>query len=275
MMDFREIKLQDKDIFDRYLKEFQPEISEFTFTNLFSWAKPKQHSFAEIKNHIVVRFGKNSFYEPIGDDPAAIMEIILDKVAGAKFERVHKAADRFKAEEDRDNFDYVYSIKELQELKGNKFEAKRNLAKQCMQYGPEVCRLNQDNVHKFFELQKKWCSLRSCEQKKALSHENEAITTALSHFQEFSLCGVCIIIDDNVAGFAVGEHLNDNTFVEHFEKGDTRYKGIYQYLLREFVRAVPEDYSFLNREQDLGIPGIRKAKKSYSPVRMVKKYSVS
>ncbi|MBD3164684.1 DUF2156 domain-containing protein [Candidatus Woesearchaeota archaeon] len=278
IMQFRPITLDDKSLFDKYLGNFPQNASELTFTNLFAWRKAKKHEFTEIDSHLLVKTG-SFYYQPIGASPSKIIRKIIDKESKAVFERVEKKIaqqlEGLKTKEQRGMFDYVYRISDLTELKGNKFEPKRNLIKQCEKYQPEVCMLNEGNIHEFFQLQKKWCSLKSCEENKPLQHENEAITETLNNFREFKLLGICIRKEDAVAGFAIGEQLNNNVFVEHFEKGDTMFKGIYQYVLKEFVKAIPSHFKYLNREQDLGIPGIRKAKESYYPVKLVEKYRVS
>ena len=277
-MNFRPIEIQDKGIFDEFFRRYPSTISEFTFTNLFSWRNSKEHEFSIIDDHLVIR--THSFlYQPIGDSPEKVIEDILNGNPSIVFERVEghiadKLKDKFNVEEDPDMHDYVYDINELIELKGNKFEAKRNLAKQCAAHEPEICLLDHDSIHHFFEVQRKWCDLRGCEGEN-LNQENEAITEALHNFDKLNLFGVCIRKGERVVSFAVGERLNDDTFVEHFEKGDTEFKGVYQFTLREFAKRIPKGFKFLNREQDLGIPGLRQAKKSYYPVKMVEKYRVT
>ncbi len=275
-MEFRPITIDDKDLFDEFFRRYPPIISEMTFTNLFSWRNSKGHQFALIDDHLLIK-AHDFYYQPVGARPDEMMRKMLEK-DNIIFDRVEKSiADKHQdlhVEETKDMFDYVYEVKDLVELKGNKYEAKRNQIKQCESLSPEVCMLDESNIHDFFDLQDRWCELRGCEDDSPLEAENEAIKEALHNFRKFKLIGVCIRKDDDIQGFAIGEKLNDNAFVEHFEKGDTRVKGIYQYTLREFSKKIPGRFRFLNREQDLGIKGIRKAKESYYPVKMVKKCSV-
>jgi len=277
-MAFKTLELSDKKIFDEFFKRFPPKISELTFTNLFSWRTSKDYMFNLLDEHLIISF-ENEFLQPIGKTPEKIMEKLLKEKKDMIFERIEKSvamllSNKFLVEEERDMFDYVYSLRDLSELKGNQFEPKRNLVKQAEKYNPEVCRLTESNVNDFFRLQQEWCNLRSCENNKLLSDENKAILEALSNFKEFNLCGTCIRIKGKLAAFAIGEKLNEDTYVEHFEKGDLNYKGIYQYVLKEFASALSEKTVYLNREQDLGIPGLRKAKESYHPVKMIEKYRI-
>jgi hypothetical protein len=277
-MQFKPITLEDKPTFDSFFKKYPSNISDMTFTNLFAWRESKKYKFAVVDEHLVVRFG-NRFLQPIGEEPEKVITKIFSEFNDVSFERVEKkiamkVKDNFKVEEDRDMFDYVYSVQELIELKGRKFEAKRNLVKQFEQYDLEVCKLTEDNMADFLKLQRQWCELRGCDDNDLLVAENDAIMEALKHFKEFNLCGICVRKDNIIAGFAIGERLNENTYVEHFEKGDTKYKGVYQFMLREFAKAISKKAEFLNREQDLGIPGLRKSKESYNPVKMVEKYRI-
>jgi hypothetical protein len=278
MPDLKEITIEDKKTFDEYLNRYPQEISEMTFTNFFVWRKSKEHKFTIFEGHLLVS-GKNFFYQPVGPGPEKIIEKILNEFPNASFERVEKKiadklVDKFKVTAQEDMYDYVYNTQELVELKGNKFEPKRNLAKQCEKMEPEVCGLDDDTVHHFFELQDKWFNLKTCEIDHPLTHENEAIVEALKYHNELNLSGACVHKHDMIVGFAIGEKLNDNTFVEHFEKADTNFKGIYQFVLREFCKSIPNEFTFLNREQDLGIVGLKKAKMSYNPVRMVEKFRI-
>jgi len=135
--------------------------------------------------------------------------------------------------------------------------------------------LDENTVNSFFSLQEKWCNIKNCVSDEQLQAEDIAIKEALAHFKEFNLFGVCVAINKNIEAFAIGEKLNNGTFVEHFEKANTKFNGIYQYVLHEFVKAIPKNFKYLNREEDLGIAGLRKSKLSYNPVNMVEKYRIS
>ncbi len=276
------IQLKDKEIFDRYLTEFKPQISELTFTNLFCWSESKKYQWEEKDGHLILSFeeaGKRIYLQPIGPDPAGTMLNMISSDNKIVFERVaerfaEKVKDDLSVEPQRDMFDYVYSIKEMVELDGGDFVEKRNLIRQVEDLEPKICILNESTADQFASLQERWCRMRECQGKKGLTAENKAIIQALKHFRELGFFGVCIRIHGKVEGFAIGEKLNDDTFVEHFEKGNTKFSGIYQYVLNKFSSKIPEGFTYLNREQDLGIAGIRTAKERYNPVKMIKKFRI-
>ena len=134
--------------------------------------------------------------------------------------------------------------------------------------------LDEATVHEFLGMQERWCNLRNCTQNPEMHAEDMAVREALLHFKQFNLFGICVRINGKIEGFAVGEKLNQNTFVEHFEKGNTEFKGIYQYVLNQFAKHISSQFEFLNREQDLGVEGLRKSKLSYYPAFFVEKYIV-
>ncbi len=282
---FREIKLEDKPLFDSYFAKYQPEISEFTFTNLFAWRHSKKHEFCEFEGHLVISFseeGKKRFYQPVGENPAEIITKLLGTYPESSFERVEKmVAEKLQGhpglvvEEQRGMFDYVYGLTDMKELRGRKYEHKRNFLKQFGRNSPRICTLNDKTSHKYAKLQEKWYNMRrKGEGDDELKAENQAIMEVLNNYKALGVGGVCIFIGDEIEAFAIGERLNDTTYVEHFEKADSNYTGAYQYLLNEFSKSIPESFAYLNREQDLGIEGLRKAKLSYHPAKLVEKYKI-
>lgn len=281
-MKFKTVKLEDKKVFDDFFKKYSPQISELTFTNIFSWRYSKRYEYCVKDDHLVIRFldGNNLIYlQPIGNDPVSVIRNILLSDSNISFQRVEEKIalllkKEFNVVEDRDNFDYVYSMDELRKHEGGKFITKRNFIKRIEKLNPDVCGLSDETVKDFMLLQERWCDIKRCREDPSLFSEDCAIHEALRHYKELGIIGVCVKIDERIAGFAIGERFNKDTFVEHFEKGDNEFNGIYQYVLYKFVEMIPDSYKFLNREQDLGISGIRKAKKSYHPLKMVKKYSI-
>jgi uncharacterized protein len=277
-MNLKHISLVDKPLFDAYLSKFQPNISELTFTNIFAWRNLRKYEFAEKDNHLVISYG-NKFLQPVGKNPDLIIPGLLKEYPQRSIERVDEAIALkiagLKVEEDRNNWDYVYSLHDLKTLAGNKYSPKRNFIKQCEKYSPSVCILDTETVHGFLQLQKDWCLLRKCDNDADLQAENTAVLEALRNFEMLNLFGVCIYVNSRIEGFAIGEKLNHDTFVEHFEKANTNIKGMYQYILFNFAKQIPGDFKFLNREQDLGVEGLRKAKESYYPAKMIKKYRIT
>ena len=120
-------------------------------------------------------------------------------------------------------------------------------------------------------MQLEWCVMRQCEEDEGLEQEQEAIYEALDNFSTLGFKGALICIDDKCAGYTFGEMLNSDTLVIHVEKAHMEYDGGYQAIGNLFLNKVYEDVQFVNREQDLGVEGLRRVKESYKPIRIVKK----
>ena len=104
-----------------------------------------------------------------------------------------------------------------------------------------------------------------------IRNERRALTYALHHFEELDLTGAVISVDGKIAAFTFGAPISHNTFGVHYEKADINIDGIYSAINQEFASHLPEQYIYLNREEDLGIPGLRQAKLSYHPVLLLEK----
>ena len=130
-----------------------------------------------------------------------------------------------------------------------------------------------DEVHEFL---KRWGLWKDCGSNELLENERKAVIYSMSHFVDLGLNGLALRIGDTIQAIAVYEKMNTNSVVVHFEKGNPKYSGVYQTINKLFVEnEISPKYNFINREQDLGISGIRKAKQSYSPVQLIKKFNIT
>jgi hypothetical protein len=185
---------------------------------------------------------------------------------------------RISVEETRGQWDYLYRADELSNLSGNRFHKKKNLLNQFNKnYDFIYAEMSADCVESVLEMQDEWNKWREDEEAPVLVAENKAIFRVLCMWDQIpGLVGGAIHLNGDVAAYSVGERLCQDTFVVHFEKGMPVYKGIYQSINNSFARTVAGNGQilYLNREQDLDDPGLRKAKESYNPIEYVKKYSV-
>lgn len=292
------IEMKHKPLFDDYFKRFPPEISELTFTNLFMWRNHYNFRFTEWNNHLLIFSEKyltkyntcainpdNMFFlPPIGQNPSKIVRELFDAVKNIEIHRVpevitEKINDNdtlsdlnIEILEDRDNWDYVYDKEAIINLTGNKHRQNRRwLNKFLESYKYEFNLLSEDWIDKCKELQLEWCIMRGCEEDESLADEHIAINECLDNFSELKYKGGIICVDNNCAAYTFGEMLNENTMVVHIEKAHMEYEGSYQAINSFFLKNCCDNAIFVNREQDLGIPGLRRAKESYKPSRMVKK----
>jgi hypothetical protein len=190
---------------------------------------------------------------------------------------VERFVDRktYRAVEDRANHDYVYVTEDLIKLSGNRYHRKKNhLNKFLKNYRFEYRRLDEIPTGAFLELQEDWCELRSCVENPDLFHEDRAIYEALTNSERLGFEGGAILIDSKVEAFALGEPLNPDTAVIHVEKANPEIPGLYVAINQQFCEHAWSYLKYVNREQDLGVEGLRKAKLSYYPDHLVEKYTI-
>jgi hypothetical protein len=289
---FKSLSISDKEIFDYYLSEYPPENSEFTFTNLFIWDFYYNFEFTRHDDALVLvarpQSGPVTIFPPIGGgDPSAIVKNVyhnlLNQGLDPLIQRVPETMARQYFENDpqlrisldRDNSDYVYKTEDLIDLKGRDYQAKRNhINKFNRLYKGEYVRIKKENVHECLLLQETWCNLRDCTGIPELHAEDMAIRTAMEHFDELDIRAGAISINGKIEAFSMGGRLNKDTAVVHIEKANPRLEGLYQVINQQFALYELANYEYINREQDLGDAGLRKAKLSYYPHHMVNKFSV-
>jgi hypothetical protein len=278
----RPLSLADKPLLDRLCDEVQPRISELTFAGLYLFRHAHEYALSSVAGSVIVR-GKGYdstpyFLPPLGGDTAAAVQIMF-----ADGHSLYGADDRFVATycsgaeqitELRDSHDYLYLREELATLPGSRFHKKKNRI--------NYFTARHDYSVALFSAEHRSCCLELLDTMKqnartesvSLQAEMEATAEALQNCEQLGLEGVVITVKSRVAAFALGEHLNRDTAVCHFEKADPFIEGLYQLVNREFARLLFQECRYLNREQDLGEAGLRSAKLSYHPVELVKKYLI-
>jgi hypothetical protein len=289
---FKDLSLEEKPLFDALFFQFPPLISEFTFTNLFIWRHAYRIKSSRFQNFLCLLSGQGRdsfFFPPIGQGdvvecyrvllqyleengiPPKIARVPETLVAGIDWRR-----EGFAAELDRDQSDYVYLTEDLIHLNGRKYHRKRNHIKQFKEkYSYRYMPLTPEWIPECLRLEAEWCDLRHCEAIPGLANESLAIKEILSHFEELKVKGVAILIDGRVEAFTFGEPLNPETVVIHIEKANPIYEGLYPLINQAFLENGWSRFPYVNREQDLGEEGLRKAKESYFPHHMVNKYTIT
>ena len=298
----KKIELTDKPLFDSYFEKFRPQISELTFTNLFMWRNYYNFLFIELNDHLII-FSKSYlnkwkkpqtkkknvifFLPPVGKNPGEIICKLFDSLDNIEIHRVPdpdiiqiKENEKITNSEleiidDRDNWDYVYNREELISLAGTKYRQKRRwLKKFTERYDYEFNFISGKYIDKARKLQYEWADINDFQTEKGLMEEQRAVDELFDNFLELNPRGGILCSDKNCVGYTLGEFLNDNTLVIHIEKAHIEYEGSYQAINNMFLKSCCEKVLFVNREQDLGIPGLRKSKESYKPDHMVKKYII-
>jgi len=290
--EFTPLTLEHKDAVDAVLAQHPPLASEYTFTNLFAWGGVNHYQLARFAEGLFIRKGCGrglALLQPLGmaDGAQAIVagleylatasdQPLIDRVGEDFLAAIDGQLPDLTVEEDRANFDYVYDVEELIALAGDKYHAKKNLLNQFLKFNPaRYLSFTPDIVARALRFQHAWCSERECEKDDGLRREQCAVFRMLQHFDALRIRGGAIEIGGELVALTLGERLNEDTLVIHVEKARAGITGLYQAINREFLRDAGQEFHYVNREQDLGVPGLRKAKLSYNPVRLIKKYRIS
>lgn len=290
---FRELTLSDRPQIQYRLQEYQPQTSELTFTNLYIWRSYYRTIWSLLDNWLILinRPETSSPYAfvPIGPPPRIdIIEKVLHWMAKEFPEDVPQIqradektiaelsnANEFSIREEREHFDYVYSTSKLIDLSGRKLHRKRNFIKRFKNaYNWSYEKITEQNIDDCIRLTDSWCQMKSCVEDMSLFSEWDGIRDALRHFKTLELTGGAILVDNTIQGFSFGELLNNHMAVIHVEKANAEFMGIYPTLNQEFALNEWQSIPYINREQDLGNEGLRRAKESYYPDSLTKKFSI-
>ena len=283
---FTALNFEHKVFFDQAFKKSPPQISEFTFTNLFSWRGAYVYEVSFLNGLLILRSEVSAparFLQPIGiANPAEVMGRVLEDTKGV-FMRIPENVtgffeknNRFKVEEDKNNWDYLYLSVDLVNLSGRKYDGKRNQIKKFKsEHGYAYMDIQATDADLILEFEEAWCGIKDCDHVEGLNNEREMIRQTIAHFADFGLKAGVIKINGKIRAVAIAEALNTDTLVMHILKADPAIAGLYQVMLNDFLRVHAKVFKYVNLEQDLGIPGLRTSKQSYQPINMVKKYTVS
>ncbi len=254
-------------------------ISEFTFANLYLFRDTHKYRISMLDDGLLLISGEDNgnpfFMLPFGWPGKEILEQLFGRFGTMKCISVtqvqHLEALGYEVTEDRDNFDYLYSRKDLAELAGRKFHKKRNLIKAFLNnYNYEGRPLLETYMEDALGILEKWRANRDD------PGDYVAAKEALEKAEELQLCGGIYYVEDTPVAYSLGEELAcGKSFVIHFEKAVDEYKGLWQFVNQAFASILPEQYETVNREQDLGSAGMRQAKMSYKPIGFVKKFKIT
>jgi hypothetical protein len=210
-----------------------------------------------------------------------LLDYLKDKTASPKISRAGEGfvnnVDKtmFTCTPDPNNSDYVYQSQDLINLSGRKYHRKKNHLNQFIKsYQCEYRELDAGLVECFINMQEKWCMMRECMENPNLLSEDYAVRRALTNFKELDYRGGAVLVNGRMEAFSLGELLNPNTAVIHIEKANPDIPGLYAAINQMFASSAWSETGFINREQDLGIDGLRKAKESYYPHHMINKYTI-
>lgn len=289
MIELKPIELADKKWIDPILKRSSYMGCENSFGCLYMWKDTYDTKVAELYGFVIAQStyqGVTSCLFPLGTGEAkeTIQQMIdqcLSQHHALYFHGVEPAArdyleknfpGQFEFEEYRSGFDYLYNSSDLIELAGKKYHSKRNhIANFMKNYDWKFEVITEENIGDCIAMNEEWCRQNNCGDDPLLISENIAVKTAIENFFPLELKGGLIRANGRVVAYSFGEEINQNAFAVHVEKAFFDIQGAYPIINREFSKAFCSGYQYINREDDVGVEGLRKAKMSYHPAILLSK----
>jgi len=283
--DFHRVSVDDKEVFQQHYAQYPPTHSGSLFSTIVSWNNYAHYHFCTVNNHLLLMHrikNETQFRLPSGPFDKNLVKQVLS--LARKEESFHPVVfiERQQKEtllrefpglqmvEDRDSFDYVYRAADLAQLAGTPYAKIRNRLNQFQKkYHYTVEPLSAQNMDEAQAFLTRWCLWRDCESDELLENERKAILFAMAHFSLLGLSGLALRLNNQIEALAVFEQMNPDTAVVHFEKGSPDYDGIYKAINMETAKYLQQIVPFIDREEDMGLPGLRQAKMSYHPHHMV------
>lgn len=296
-MNLRKIESKDIDELSRYLNKVQPQHSSYAISNIFLWNGCIYDVYIAWWQEIpiILEVNRSDFkkrvlfpYTDTKDISCSDAMWILNQTKADSFyyvpeeyikEKHNELEKYFEIKEQSEFNDYLYFSKDLAELVGAKYSAKRNLIKQFERNYVDLVSIKSFSKDSLLEIINLWNKTQpQIDNSSAIDFlecEKQAIKNIERYYDYIDLFGVCVYINGELKGFAVGSHLNHNTCVLNFEKADKNIKGLYQFVDKKFAEIACQSYLFINKESDLGKEGLKKAKLSYYPFKIIRSYSLT
>ena len=289
MLSFRRITLQDKQIIDMKIKPLNIRACEYSFFSVYFWGKiwSSQIAFHNDFMFIKVDDGRQTrFLFPCGDGDvreavAQLAEycscekipLCLYSVTDEQKSVLESAAEgRFSFAEKRDYFDYLYRSEDLISLAGKKYHKKRGHLNKFYSDDWQFQKINEGNISDCFHILEKWKMQNEQPFSESLNREIQVLADVLSTFFSLDFFGGILYSHGKPVAFSIGEAQTDDMCVVHFEKALLTADGAYAAVNQQFASEFCKSFAYINREDDAGVPGLRKAKLSYYPAEMVVKY---
>lgn len=289
MLSFKELCIEDRDNITKYTLNSLCASCDVSFSSLMSWKFMYDTRYAIIEDFLVFRYhdGNNVTYMiPIGNstDIEHVIDLLIEDAQKEGYPFRMLASESYLAEKmnasqlnrfslscDHNYSEYIYKRENLATLKGSKYQSKRNhVNKFNNTYSSwKYKELTPELVSDCLYMEKEWYKANIDKDPKSIEMERQALTFALNHFQDTGALGGVLCVENKIAAFTLGCPINNNTFDVQFEKADTQFEGAYTVINQLFVQHLPEKFDYINREEDLGLEGLRHAKLSYHPIKML------
>ncbi len=294
MIEFRTPQLEDKVWVSKALRDADEMACEYCFGNLYMWSGVYHNTIAEFDGMLLAKDmdaeNRPSYLYPCGngDKKAAILE--LQKLAEAEGvpltlyclteQRVQELESlfpgAFRIEPCREYFDYIYDTEVLANLAGRKYHGKRNHVSFFKKtYNWQYEAITPENLEECYRMTVEWKKRNAEKNPEELEGEFQAIERGMTHFFDLGFIGGLLRVDGEVVAYTFGEALNEKLFVTHVEKAFADYRGAYPMMNQEFTKNALMGFEKVNREEDTGSEGLRRAKESYYPSILLPKYTAT
>jgi len=288
--DFKIVKFEDKKIFDNWFKKYPQDHSDYLFSTIISWMDYAKYHYTIYKDTLIIlteiddiirirppvgKINKNIFDEVIHIAKLSDARYPIGAINQQMKQWILNNYQNLQLNPHRDYFDYVYLASDLADLAGTRYSKIRNrLNKFKRKYDYKVEIISDDNIDEVKDFLHRWCIWKDCESDPLLEHEKKAVMFSMNYFFELGLNGLVIRINDKIEAMSAYEKLNNDTAVIHYEKASPDYDEIYKAINNESAKIINDNFVYINRESDMGISGLRKAKLSYKPHHMVELYHI-
>jgi len=296
MLHFKKITLEDKPIINSYLKELNCNMLNYSFVVQFIYRDLIHFEYAIYNDFLLLKVNvdqREKFLYPVGKgDFFAVFDILraysyerngkftlfqfceqVSEVVLSWAETLKKEGLTYELIPARAEFEYIYLSDDLANLEGNKLKRKRNHVNAFLKTYPyQVEKITQENLPEVMLFDEKWNQNREISAGSRLIIENVALQECFQYYTELELEGILLRVENQIVAFSLGCPLNEDTYFVLFEKADRNYNGAYNMINREFVRHIAAGYKYINRAEDCGDLGLRKAKLSYAPYCMNEVY---
>ncbi|MGZ4864462.1 MAG: DUF2156 domain-containing protein [Halobacteriota archaeon] len=289
--DFMPVTLADRDFFIRHYELYPQTHSDNTFTNMVCWDHYAHYTYAYVEKNIIIAStigGVTRFRPPIGPHNAALIRSLIRFASDVSDNEPLMLIDPDNARwikqtcpgvnlvPDKNHFEYVYRAADLAELPGKNYRSIRRqvnkFKRNCATTVESISRDDWEEVKRFLI---EWCEWKGCDNgDPVLANEKDAVYFAIDHFNELPIRGLAIRVVGRIGAISLYEGLNSDTALIHFEKGLPDCEGIYKAINKEVAARLAQHFTYINRESDLGVTGLREAKMRYHPHHMVEVYSL-
>lgn len=291
MLPFKEITLEDKVLLTEKLQKLNCKLLNYNYVVLFIYRNIIHFQYALSEDFLIIKThidGRDQFLFPVGEGDISgvltqIKEYAFSKGKGCHFfqfcdnnaQILLEWADSVTSEEDihynfydvRGEFEYIYNADDLILLEGHAYKPKRNHINHFLKhYSWSEERINSANLQEVISFSKEWDRKKEISPNSRLHLENIALYEALDHYFDLGIEGLLIRVENKIVAFSIGCPLCNDTFLVLFEKADWEINGSYTMINREFVKNIAKGFRYINRAEDGGVEGLRKAKMSYNPV---------